>query len=80
MSRIGKKPIPLPSGVKIEIGDQLQVTGPKGTLTRATHGDATTTIWSPSLCERLVLPGWIGMVALACVSPIFWWAFQFTSG
>jgi large subunit ribosomal protein L6 len=33
MSRIGKKPIPLPSGVKIQIGDQLQVTGPKGTLT-----------------------------------------------
>ena len=33
MSRIGKKPIPLPSGVKVTIGDQLQVTGPKGTLT-----------------------------------------------
>ena len=33
MSRIGKKPIPLPKGVKIEIGDQLEVTGPKGTLT-----------------------------------------------
>jgi large subunit ribosomal protein L6 len=33
MSRIGKKPIPLPSGVKIEIGGQLEVTGPKGKLT-----------------------------------------------
>jgi large subunit ribosomal protein L6 len=33
MSRIGKKPIPLPSGVKIKVGDQLEVTGPKGTLT-----------------------------------------------
>jgi len=33
MSRIGKKPIPLPSGVKIQIGDKLQVTGPKGSLT-----------------------------------------------
>ena len=32
MSRIGKKPIPLPSGVKIKVGDQLEVTGPKGTL------------------------------------------------
>jgi large subunit ribosomal protein L6 len=32
MSRIGKKPIPLPSGVKIQIGDMLKVTGPKGTL------------------------------------------------
>jgi large subunit ribosomal protein L6 len=33
MSRVGKKPIPLPSGVKIEVGEQLKVTGPKGTLT-----------------------------------------------
>ena len=33
MSRIGKKPIPLPKGVKIQIGDRLEVTGPKGALT-----------------------------------------------
>src|SRR5947209_10547269 len=33
MSRIGKKPIPLPGGVKIQIGAQLEVTGPKGKLT-----------------------------------------------
>ena len=33
MSRVGKKPIPLPSGVKINIGEQLQVEGPKGKLT-----------------------------------------------
>ena len=32
MSRIGKKPIPLPSGVKITVGEQLEVKGPKGTL------------------------------------------------
>jgi len=32
MSRIGKKPIPLPKGVKVQIGEQLEVTGPKGTL------------------------------------------------
>jgi large subunit ribosomal protein L6 len=32
MSRVGKKPIPLPSSVKIQIGDQLQVQGPKGKL------------------------------------------------
>jgi large subunit ribosomal protein L6 len=30
MSRVGKKPIPLPSGVKITVGDQLRVEGPKG--------------------------------------------------
>src|SRR3954463_10038672 len=33
MSRIGKKPIPLPSGVKIQVGEHLEVTGPKGKLT-----------------------------------------------
>ncbi|MGO4884831.1 MAG: 50S ribosomal protein L6 [Bryobacteraceae bacterium] len=33
MSRIGKKPIPLPKGVKVQIGEQMEVTGPKGTLT-----------------------------------------------
>jgi large subunit ribosomal protein L6 len=32
MSRVGKKPIPLPQGVKITIGDQLEVQGPKGKL------------------------------------------------
>ncbi len=33
MSRVGKKPIPVPKGVKISIGDQLEVEGPKGKLT-----------------------------------------------
>jgi len=33
MSRIGNKPIPIPSGVKCEIkGDLIKVVGPKGTL------------------------------------------------
>jgi large subunit ribosomal protein L6 len=32
MSRVGKKPIPLPSGVKIKIGTDLQIEGPKGKL------------------------------------------------
>jgi len=32
MSRVGRKPIPLPKGVKVDIGDEIQVTGPKGTL------------------------------------------------
>lgn len=32
MSRIGKKPIPLPSGVTAQIGERLEVTGPKGKL------------------------------------------------
>jgi large subunit ribosomal protein L6 len=33
MSRVGKKPIPLPQGVKIGIGNHLDVEGPKGKLT-----------------------------------------------
>jgi len=33
MSRVGKKPIPLPKGVKITIGENLLVEGPKGKLT-----------------------------------------------
>ena len=32
MSRVGNKPIPLPKGVKISVGEQLQVEGPKGKL------------------------------------------------
>jgi large subunit ribosomal protein L6 len=33
MSRVGKKPIPLPKGVKITIGNELLVEGPKGKQT-----------------------------------------------
>jgi large subunit ribosomal protein L6 len=33
MSRVGKKPIPLPGGVKVAVGEGLEVTGPKGKLT-----------------------------------------------
>jgi large subunit ribosomal protein L6 len=32
MSRVGKKPIPLPQGVKVNLGEQLEVEGPKGKL------------------------------------------------
>jgi large subunit ribosomal protein L6 len=32
MSRVGKKLIPLPQGVKINFGEQLEVEGPKGKL------------------------------------------------
>ena len=33
MSRVGNKLIPLPKGVKVTVGEQLQVEGPKGKLT-----------------------------------------------
>lgn len=32
MSRVGKKPIPLPVGVKVTFGDEMKVEGPKGKL------------------------------------------------
>jgi large subunit ribosomal protein L6 len=32
MSRIGKKPIPLPKGVTVKVGEDIEVKGPKGTL------------------------------------------------
>lgn len=33
MSRVGKKPIPLPAGVKVNVGSEIVVEGPKGKLT-----------------------------------------------
>ena len=42
MSRIGKLPIPVPSGVDVAIeGQTVTVKGPKGTLSRALHPDMT---------------------------------------
>ena len=42
MSRIGKQPIAVPSGVDVTIdGRQVTVKGPKGTLSRALHPDMT---------------------------------------
>ena len=36
MSRVGKKPIPIPSGVKVKVGpDTVDVEGPKGKLSQA---------------------------------------------
>ncbi|TXK78092.1 50S ribosomal protein L6 [Paenibacillus sp. N3.4] len=40
MSRIGRKPITIPSGVNVTLEDtQITVKGPKGTLSRALHKD-----------------------------------------
>jgi len=38
MSRIGRMPVPLPKGVKVEINDHdVSVTGPKGSLSQSFH-------------------------------------------
>ena len=42
LSRIGRKSIPIPSGVSIEVGyGQVTVNGPRGSLTQAYHPDVT---------------------------------------
>jgi len=44
MSRIGKKPIPLPENVRIEVNDLLlTVSGPKGKLQKMLHAGVTVT-------------------------------------
>jgi large subunit ribosomal protein L6 len=38
MSRIGKQPVPIPAGVKVQVGNgKIQVEGPKGKLELASH-------------------------------------------
>lgn len=45
MSRIGRKPIQLPSGVSVAVdGNTITVKGPKGTLTRTLHKDMKVTV------------------------------------
>lgn len=45
MSRIGRKPIPVPAGVEVKIdGNVVTVKGPKGTLTKEFHKDMTITL------------------------------------
>ena len=42
MSRLGKQPVSIPSGVTVAIdGEAVTVTGPKGTLTRVIKSDVT---------------------------------------
>ncbi len=45
MSRIGKQPIPVPAGVKVDLkGQQISVTGAKGTLNREIIPDVEVTL------------------------------------
>ncbi|MBC9785268.1 50S ribosomal protein L6 [Heliobacillus mobilis] len=45
MSRIGRKPVPIPAGVTVTIdGNVVAVKGPKGQLSRELHKDMTVTV------------------------------------
>ncbi len=45
MSRVGKKPVPIPSGVTASVDGQIvNVKGPKGTVSLALHGDVEATV------------------------------------
>jgi large subunit ribosomal protein L6 len=45
MSRIGKKPVPVPTGVTANVeGQTVKVKGPKGALQLALHGDVAATM------------------------------------
>jgi len=53
MSRIGKLPIPLPSGVTAAVdGNRVQVKGPRGELARRVHGEMAVTEENGSLVVR----------------------------
>ncbi len=45
MSRIGKKPVPVPAGVTVELqGNDVTVKGPKGELSRTLHSEMTVSV------------------------------------
>jgi large subunit ribosomal protein L6 len=53
MSRVGKLPIPIPSGVEIKIdGQRVTVKGPKGSLEREVHPKITAVVEDGSLVVK----------------------------
>ncbi|MBM9614624.1 50S ribosomal protein L6 [Desulfobulbus rhabdoformis] len=65
MSRIGKQPVPIPSGVKVEIkGTHIKVQGKKGNLERdirpeiAVAQEENTLVFSPKGTSKKVLAFW----------------------
>jgi large subunit ribosomal protein L6 len=53
MSRIGRMPVPLPDGVKVDVkGNQVTVTGPKGSLSREFHPDMEIAVEDSQLVVR----------------------------
>ena len=55
LSRIGRKTIPIPSGVTVEVGyGEVTVTGPRGTLTQEYHPDVVVRVEDDQIVvERL---------------------------
>lgn len=55
LSRIGRKTIPIPSGVTVEVGyGEVTVTGPRGTLTQGYHPDVVVRVEEEQIVvERL---------------------------
>lgn len=65
MSRIGKQPIPVPNGVKVDIkGTHIKVTGPKGALERNLRPEITCTeegnqlLFTPKGTSKKVMAFW----------------------
>ena len=65
MSRIGKQPIPVPNGVKVEIkGTHIKVTGPKGALERDLRPEIACTeeenqlLFTPKGTSKKVMAFW----------------------
>jgi large subunit ribosomal protein L6 len=53
MSRVGKKPISIPSGVSVKLEEnQITVTGPKGELTRRIHPSMTVELGQDELAVK----------------------------
>jgi len=53
MSRIGKKPVPLPKGVTATVRDRtVTITGPKGELVRTIHADLTAVVEDGAVIVR----------------------------
>jgi large subunit ribosomal protein L6 len=53
MSRIGKRPVPLPKGVTAQVeGRQITVKGPRGEISRTMHPDLTITVEDTAVMVR----------------------------
>ncbi len=68
MSRIGRKPITVPSGVDVTLNNTvITVKGPKGTLTRELHKDMSVTVENNEI--NVVRPRTTNFTALCMEQP-----------